>query len=53
MELERLKKKYARASGEAKEFWCAYQRAAEYAAPAINTFSSTKGATNQPDVMTS
>jgi hypothetical protein len=53
MELEKLKKKYARASGEAKEFWCAYKRAAEYAAPAINTFGQSKAETKQPDVMTS
>jgi hypothetical protein len=48
-----LRKKYARASAEAKPFWAAYKRAAEYAAPSINTFGQAKGASKSPGVNTS
>jgi hypothetical protein len=53
VELEKLKKKYVHAAGAAKQFWTAYQRAAEYAAPSINTFGQSDGHTKQPNVATS
>jgi hypothetical protein len=51
--MEKLLARYRRASGEAKLFWEAYKRAAEYAAPEINSFCKSPGLTKSPDVMTS
>jgi hypothetical protein len=51
--IEKLRKKYLRASGEAKCFWQAYKRAAEYAAPSIQTFDKNPGGNNSPNVRTS
>jgi hypothetical protein len=53
MDFNTLRKKHRRAVGEAKPFWEAYKRAAEYAAPSINTFGQSKGGTKSPGVNTS
>jgi hypothetical protein len=45
-----LERRFRRANGDAKKFWEAYRQAAEYAAPQINDFSDTPGATKQPRV---
>jgi hypothetical protein len=51
--IDLLRKKHGRAVAEAKPFWEAYKRAAEYAAPSINTFCQSKGTTKSPGVNTS
>ncbi|MDR2576443.1 MAG: head-tail connector protein, partial [Puniceicoccales bacterium] len=53
LDFKTLRRKHLRAVAEAKPFWEAYRRAAEYAAPSINTFCQSKGSTKSPGVNTS
>jgi hypothetical protein len=50
LQIDRLIGRFQRASGEAKHFWEAYKKAAEFAAPQINDFQESKGQTKQPGV---